>query len=99
MLVDMYETTKCPECGTVYPGTEGAMFRIMRALVRWRRSKRVTIMHQEFDRASIPHVARMFDTDPESAKKTISSRAFLWHDGSISGAVQAIESDLSGSSR
>lgn len=54
----------------------------------------IIICGEEFERLHIPHVARMFDTSPENAKKTITSLAFVWHDGSIVSAVQALESDL-----
>lgn len=54
----------------------------------------ITICGEEFERRHIPRVARMFDTSPENAAKTITSLAFLWHEGSIVSAVQALESDL-----
>ena len=55
---------------------------------------KITILGEEFERDAIPHVARMFDTSPEHATKTISSLAYLWHEGNVVSAVQALESDL-----
>ncbi len=58
-------------------------------------SEKLTILGEEFERVHIPCVSRLFDTNPEHAKQTISSLAYLWHEGSIVSAVQALESDLS----
>lgn len=57
---------------------------------------KIVILGEEFERKHIPKVARMFDTSPEHAKQTISSLAYLWHNGSVVSAVQALESDLGG---
>lgn len=54
----------------------------------------ITIMGEDFEREHIPNIARMFDRDAEHATKTISSLAYLWHEGNIVAAVQALESDL-----
>ena len=55
---------------------------------------KILIFNEQFDREHIPHVARMIDTDRGGAEKQISFTAYIWHDGSIVSAVQALESDL-----
>lgn len=55
----------------------------------------ITVLGEEFSRQNIPHVARMWDIDRVSAESRIQSVANAWHNGSIVGAVQALESDLS----
>jgi len=54
----------------------------------------ITISGKVFDRRHIPQVAQMVDKNKENAEKVITSLAFLWHEGSIVSAVQALESDL-----
>lgn len=94
MLSDRTEAFICPTCDTSYPRVENIWLTMLRFIEKWRRQTTVTIFKEEFNRKDIPNVARMFDANPENAAKTISSLAFLWHDGNIVSAVQALESDL-----
>lgn len=53
-----------------------------------------TILGQSFLTMDIPHVARMVDTSRANAEAQIQSLADAWHEGDISSAVLALESDL-----
>ncbi len=52
------------------------------------------ILGKELKREYFPHIAAMFDTNKENTERQLQSIADAWHNGSIVGAAQALESDL-----
>ena len=55
---------------------------------------KITILGEVFERHHIPKVSRMFGTNQSNTERQIQSIADAWHEGSISSAVVALESDL-----
>ncbi|MDP3989130.1 MAG: hypothetical protein Q8P93_02755 [bacterium] len=54
----------------------------------------ITILGEEFDATAIPKIAERMKEMPHETEKRIQSIANAWHEGSVVGAVQALESDL-----
>ena len=42
----------------------------------------------------MPNLYRMYQANPENAAAQLQSIADAWHEGSVIGAAQALESDL-----
>lgn len=53
-----------------------------------------TVCGEDFEARHYPRLYRMFKTDPQNLEAQVRSIADAWHDGSIVGAMQALESDL-----
>ena len=56
--------------------------------------KLIVILGETFETAEIPTVTAFVMKDREYAEAQIQSVATQWHEGSVVGAVQALENDL-----